>query len=600
MASPLSSIASPLRSTPVSHLHLAGDVCPLCDQPIPHDRADEIAERLEAREREQFTAISARLQERFETEKAEALERARLEAAEKIAAAREEARLAAEAQSKTQIDQAEQARAAAQEALRLKTEEAEAARAGAEAAQAVLRGQLEEVKRDSEAALEKVKAEAAANEAAIRTEAARVANEAAAARIAEAEGQKATAEQVSLVLQGQLDEVKRASQAALEKVKAEAAANEAAIRTEATRVANKAAADKIAEAEGQKAAAEQSGAALQARLEETQRSGEQALAQAKAEAAAREVEVRAEVTVTVEAAAQARITGAEQAKAEAVARAVAAEVQARTLQETQEAQLAERLREQREALEAAKTEAVNAEKSAAFEEKLKLSAKMEELQRALDKKTAEELGEGAEIDLFEALKGEFDGDRIERVNKGQPGADILHTIINNGRECGTIIYDSKNHNAWRNDFVTKLRSDQMATKAEHAILSARKFPSGERHLHVQDGILIASPARVVALVQIVRQHLIQTHTLRMSNEERTQKIAVLYSFITSQQCADMFASLDAQAEALLEIQVKEKKAHDAVWKQQGTLIRSTQKVHAELRNQIDSIIGTASYPEITP
>ncbi len=603
MANPQSSVASvasPRHSNPVHHLHLADDVCPLCDQPIPHDRADEIAERLDAREREQSVAISARLQERFEIEKAEALERARLEAAEKVTGAREEARLAAEAQSKAQIDQAEQGRVAAQEALLSKTEEAEAAKVNAEAAQAALRGQLEEVRRDSQAALETMRAEATANEATIRADAVRVANEAAAATIAEAEGQRTTAEQASVALLSQLDEVKRDSQVALEKVKAEAAANETAIRAEAAHLANEAAAAKIVEAESQKAAAEQASAALQAKLEETQRSSEQALVEAKAKAAAREVEVRVEVAAAAEAAAQERITGAEQAKAEAVARAATAEAQARTFQETQEAQLAERLREQREALETAKTEAVNAEKSAAFEEKLKLSTKMEELQRALDKKTAEELGEGAEIDLFEALKGEFDDDRIERVNKGQPGADILHTIIHNGRECGTIIYDSKNHNAWRNDFVTKLRSDQMAAKAEHAILSTRKFPSGERHLHVQDGILLASPARVVALVQIVRQHLIQTQTLRMSNEERTQKIAALYSFITSQQCADMFASLDSQAEALLEIQVKEKKAHDAVWKQQGTLIRSTQKVHAELRNQIDSIIGTASEPEITP
>ena len=79
-----------------------------------------------------------------------------------------------------------------------------------------------------------------------------------------------------------------------------------------------------------------------------------------------------------------------------------------------------------------------------------------------------------------------------------------------------------------------------------------------------------------------------------------QKMAALYSFITSQQCADIFASLDTQAEALLEIQVKEKKAHDAVWKQQGILIRSSQKVHAELRKQIDAIIGTASAPEVMP
>jgi len=33
---------------------------------------------------------------------------------------------------------------------------------------------------------------------------------------------------------------------------------------------------------------------------------------------------------------------------------------------------------------------------------------------------------------------------------------------------------------WRNDYVTKLREDQIAAKAEHAILSSRVFPAGNR------------------------------------------------------------------------------------------------------------------------
>jgi len=44
------------------------------------------------------------------------------------------------------------------------------------------------------------------------------------------------------------------------------------------------------------------------------------------------------------------------------------------------------------------------------------------------------------------------------------------------------MYDSKKHNAWRNDFVTTLATDQMAAKAEHANLSTRKFPEGAQHL----------------------------------------------------------------------------------------------------------------------
>lgn len=537
MASPQTSVASTVRSNPIHHLHPVHDVCPVCEQPIPHDRADEIAERLQAREQAHSATITARLQEKFDTEKTEALERARLEADQKIAEAREQARLAAELQSKAQVDTAEAARVAAQEALQTKTAEAEKEKANAEAAKAALESQLEQHQRESTAEIEKVKAEAAAQEDAIRSEAARIATEAAANRLAEVEAQKVTAENA--------------------------------------------------------------GEALKAELAQARLTSEQAVAEIQAKAAARELEIRAEVSAAAEAAAKVQIGAAEQAKADAEAKAAAAEAMAKNLQESHEAQLNERLQEQREALEADKTAAVNAEKSATFEDRQKLANKVEELQRALEKKTAEELGEGAEINLFEALKAEFDVDRIVRVTKGQQGADILHTVIHNGQECGTIIYDSKNHNAWRNDFVTKLRSDQLSAQADHAVLSSSKFPAGSRQLHIQDGVVIACPARVVALIQLVRAHLVQSHTLRMSNAERTQKTAALYSFITSQQCADSFARLDELAESLLDIQTKEVKAHENVWKQQGLAIRAAMKVQAELRNQIDSIIGTASAPEST-
>jgi hypothetical protein len=535
MASPQTSVASTVRSNPIHHLHPVDDACPVCEQPIPHDRADEIAERLQAREQAQSATITARLQEKFDTEKTEALERARLEADQKIAEAREQARLGAELQSKAQIDAAETARVAAQEALQTKTAEAATEKANDEAAKAALQGQLEQVQRESAAAIEKVKADAAAQEDAIRSEATRTATEASASRLAEVEAQKVTAENA--------------------------------------------------------------GEALKAELTQARLTSEQALANAQAKAAAREVEIRAEVSAAAEAAAKVQLGDAERAKADAEAKAAVAEATAKSLQESHEIHLNERLQEQREALEADKTAALNAEKSATFEERQKLANKVEELQRALEKKTAEELGEGAEINLFEALKAEFGGDRIVRVTKGQQGADILHTVIHNGQECGTIIYDSKNHNAWRNDFVTKLRSDQLSAQADHAVLSSSKFPAGARQLHIQDGVVIACPARVVALIQLVRAHLVQSHTLRMSNAERTQKTAALYSFITSQQCTDSFARLDELAESLLDIQTKEVKAHENVWKQQGLAIRAAMKVQAELRNQIDSIIGTASAPE---
>ena len=81
--------------------------------------------------------------------------------------------------------------------------------------------------------------------------------------------------------------------------------------------------------------------------------------------------------------------------------------------------------------------------------------------------------------------------------------------------------------------------------------------------------------------------------LRLSDEARTQKTAELYAFVNSERCHDLFKRIDTKAEKLLELQVKEKKAHEATWKTQGELIRSVQKVQAEICNEIENIIGTA-------
>lgn len=488
-SSPVPKAVTP--SAAARHFHDEDESCPICEQPIPHDRSEEVKERIEARDRERSAEITTRLQDQFSREKADALAQARQEAADalerekadatiRLNTAREEERQAADARATEKL--------------------AEAARVSDEA-QAALRGQIDEAK-----------------------------------------NAKLAAEQLGQVLRDQMEELRTQNEAAIAKVKADADASVAEIRATADQAAEAAVQEKIAE-----------------------------LARARQES---------------EATLQSRIELAEAAK-------IAAEQHVQSLSAAHEAQLATRLQEQREALELALTNAVNAEKSAAFEEKLKLSTKVDELQRALEKKTAEELGEGAEIDLFEALKAEFEGDKIERINKGQPGADILHTVMHNDKPCGLIIYDSKNHKAWRTEFVTKLASDKMAAKAEHAILSTHKFPAGDRQLTQQDGVIIASPARVVAVAQIVRSHMVQSNTLRLSAEERGQKTAALYAFITSEQCAALFARIDAHAEDLLEMQVKEKKAHDQVWKRQGELYRQIQKARAELGNEIDVIIGTA-------
>jgi hypothetical protein len=297
----------------------------------------------------------------------------------------------------------------------------------------------------------------------------------------------------------------------------------------------------------------------------------------------RETAAREEGTRTAEAAARESIAQAGRERAAALHSYEA-------LRSDHDAIVEQRVDEAREAMEAARSEAVNALKIEHFEEKQRLSSKLEELTRRLERKSAEERGETAEVNLFDALKQNFAGDRIRRVEKGAQGADIIHDILHNGRVCGRIIYDCKNRSAWRQDYATKLREDQIAAQAEHAILSTRIFPAGARQLYQHNGILIVDPARVIALVEVLRRHIVQLSTLRLSNEERSQKTVALYEFIRSDGCRRLFERIEAQAEDLIKLQDKEKKEHEASWKRQDLLYRGVQRACGDLRSEIDRII----------
>jgi hypothetical protein len=387
-------------------------------------------------------------------------------------------------------------------------------------------------------------------------------------KLSELGAKESEAEASRQQLQSQLEKQTRAHATQVASLTESAAAREAEIRTQAEHAATQKAQTQIAEFQNTHA---ESIAEQKARIE-----------RAEAEKAAAEADLHQ------------RLADAGRQKEEAEARAASSAAQLETLNAAHQTELAGRLEEQREAFEQDKAAAINAEKSGAFEESLKWKTKAEDLARALEKKNSEDLGEGAEVDLYDSLRAEFTDDRIERIAKGTAGADISQIVIYNGQECGGLILDSKNHNAWRNEFVSKLAVDKLAAKADVAILCTRKFPEGKRHLHVQDGVIVVDPARAVTVVEIVRQHLIQVHSLRLSKEERAQKTAALYHFITSQPCADLLDRIDNNAEDLLDLQAKEQRAHELTWRKQGELIRSVQKARADLCNHIETIIGTAT------
>jgi len=373
----------------------------------------------------------------------------------------------------------------------------------------------------------------------------------------------------------QREEALRAERRLNERLSVQRAELQSQARDEAKRA--RAAADAAVAAAGKLSAEREAKARAEA---------EAAVAAATRASAEREAKARAEAKQAAEAAAAKTIAEAQQAR----------ELARRQLNEATSSQ-AQTLQKQREALEAATVEAVNAEKAKAFNERQKFEGKLETLQRQLQQKSAEELGEGAEVNLFEALKMEFPEDRVRRVTRGTAGADIVHEIVVRGRVCGQIVYDSKNRAAWRNDYVTKLRKDQLSAKADHAILCTLAFPTGAHQIYAQDGVIVVNPARAIVLAQILRKQILQTDSLRLSNEERSTKTSQMYEYINSDGFGQLWSEIDVKTDELLELDVKEQKAHAATWSKRGSLLKTVQKAHGTLTAEIEHIIGADKMPE---
>jgi hypothetical protein len=327
---------------------------------------------------------------------------------------------------------------------------------------------------------------------------------------------------------------------------------------------------------------------------------EAALVKARAEAAgAAEQKVaaaRAEANLAAEAAATAKLADVQAKLAQAEQAKAAANEQVAALKAAEEAAIEKRVAEVQEGLQRQKEDLLREKEAAVLAEKakvLKLQSDLADVQRKLEGKSANELGEGSEVDLFEQLKAAFDGDRIVRVGKGVNGADVIHEVIHNGRVCGKIVYDAKNRNAWQNEFVTKLRADKIAQGADHAILSSNKFPKDKAQVHYQDGVIVAAPARVPAIVQLLRDQVVRMHELRVSKEGREQKSIEIYAFITSEHCKQLIDQVETQAARMLDLDGKEQEAHRRLWDQRKKLITTVQKARSDLVFEIDRIIGTA-------
>jgi hypothetical protein len=267
-----------------------------------------------------------------------------------------------------------------------------------------------------------------------------------------------------------------------------------------------------------------------------------------------------------------------------------AEQRAKSILEEAERRRTKELNEQRQILDKHKDQALLKQVAEFNRERERYQKKMKEMERQLQQKTANQIGDGAEIDLYEALRDAFPSDTIKRIPKGQPGADIMHEVLHKGEVCGRIVYDSKNRQAWQTAFATKLRQDQIDAHADHAILSTTTFPAGEKELCIESDVVVASPARIVSVVKLLRQAMVRMHVMGLTMKERGGKMTALYKYIASDLYKQKMSQAANLTQQVLDLDVEEQKDHQKVWKRRGLIATQLKNVLGEIDTDVSAIL----------
>ncbi len=221
---------------------------------------------------------------------------------------------------------------------------------------------------------------------------------------------------------------------------------------------------------------------------------------------------------------------------------------------------------------------------------------VEEMRRKVEQGSMQLQGEAQELLLEEILQEQFPYDLIEEVSKGSEGADCVQTIRNGlGKDCGRIIYESKRAKNWANNWVEKLRNDMRTKKADVAILVTQAYPRDMDRFGIKDGIWICSFKEVIGLSSALREGLIKVYEAQKNQENRGDKMQLLYDFLTSTEFRQHIEAIVEGFVSLRNSITKEKIQMEKIWKERerqlDMVLRSTSGMYGSIKGIAGTSIG---------
>lgn len=229
-----------------------------------------------------------------------------------------------------------------------------------------------------------------------------------------------------------------------------------------------------------------------------------------------------------------------------------------------------------------------------LEEKLESQKKLaEEMRRKAEQGSMQSQGESQELLLEELLRTTFPFDVISEVGKGVRGADCIQTVRNNlGQECGKIIFESKRTKDFANDWIEKIKADMRSQGAGVAVIVTQALPKDLDRFGEKEGVWICSFAEVKPIVQMLRDGIIKLSTALKSQDNKGDKMHLLYDYLTSREFAEQWQAIREGFMSMRNSIQKERDAMERLWKAREKQLDKVVLSAAHVRGSIEGISGT--------
>lgn len=221
----------------------------------------------------------------------------------------------------------------------------------------------------------------------------------------------------------------------------------------------------------------------------------------------------------------------------------------------------------------------------------------EEMKRRQEQGSMQLQGEVQELGIEEFLSATFPLDEIKEIKKGERGADCLQIVHTRERvNCGTIYYESKRTKEFSNAWIEKFKADIRLKGANIGVLVTEVYPKGMDRMGLVDGVWVCSYEEFKGLTMVLRESIIQVSVAVSSQENKGDKMVMLYDFLTSN---EFKMQVEAIVEGFTQMQMdlmSERRALEAQWKKREKQIEKVLLNTTHMYQSIRGIAGAAIQP----